>query len=86
MKVIELLPFPPDVSVLLQAVQEDDVLLLRDGHAVVRLEKFDDDDWEDWKYEHSPDAIARGEQARQQNRDGDVRNLNDLRHEETDSK
>lgn len=85
MRIIELMPSPPDVSVLLQAVQEDDVLLVRDGHALVRLEKFDDEDWEDWKYEHSEEAIARGEKARQQYREGKVRDMTDVRDRQADS-
>jgi hypothetical protein len=75
MKIIELNPSPPDVNMLLQAIQEDDVLLVRDGHAIVRLEKFDDDDWDDWKYEHSTEAIARGGKARDDYRAGRFRTL-----------
>lgn len=75
MKVIELNPSPPDIATLLRAIDEDDVLLVRDGHAIVRLEKFDDDDWEDWKYEHSPEAVARGAAAREQYRRGEFHSL-----------
>jgi len=75
MKIIELDPNPPSMTALLKAVQEDDVLLVRAGHPLVRLEKFDDDDWEDWQYEHSPKAIACGEAARQQYRNGDFGTL-----------
>lgn len=79
MKIIELTPSPPDMNVLLQAVLEEDVLLVRDGHAVVRLERFDDDDWQDWNYEHSPEAIARGEAARQQYEKGEFKSLTKVR-------
>src|SRR5262245_57597678 len=75
MKIIELDPNPPSMSALLKAVQKDDVLLVRAGHPLVRLERFDDDDWEDWKYEHSAEAIARGEVARKQYRSGEYRTL-----------
>lgn len=86
MKVIELSPTPPDLSVLLAALQEDDVVLTRDGHAIGRLEKFDDDDWADWQYEHSPEAIAKGEIARKQYRDGKFTSLADARRAlDTDS-
>lgn len=78
MKIIELSSSPPDVDTLLQAIEEDDVLLERDGHAIVRLEKFDDDDWEDWKYEHSPEAIARGA-AREQYRREEFHSLGEAR-------
>ncbi len=73
MKIIELDPKPPSMMALLEAVQDDDVLLVRAGHPLVRIEKFDDDDWEDWKYEHSANAIARGEIARLQYRKGEFR-------------
>ena len=56
MKIIELSTVLPNITTLLDAVKIDDVLLVRDGHALARLEKFDDDDWEDWKYEHSDEA------------------------------
>ena len=71
MKIIELSPTPPSMTALLEAVQDDDVLLVRAGHPLVRLERFDEDDWEDWKYEHSDEAIAQGEAARQQYRRGE---------------
>jgi predicted transport protein len=74
-KIIELDPNPPSMTALLKAVQDDDVLLVRSGHPLVRLEKFDDDDWEDWKYEHGPEAIARGEESRRQYRNGKFRVL-----------
>ena len=79
MKIIELSSVLPNMSTLLDAVQLDDVLLVRDGHALVRLEKFDDDDWEDWKYEHSAEAIARGDAARQQYRAGEFRGSPEVR-------
>lgn len=66
MKLIELTPSPPSFDDLLRVAQQEDVLLLRDGRAIARLEKLDDDDWEDWKYEHSPVAQERGRQAREQ--------------------
>jgi hypothetical protein len=79
MKIIELSTVLPNMSTLLDAVQLDDVLLVRDGHALVRLEKFDDDDWEDWKYEHSAGAISRGAAERQQYRDGEFRSSSEVR-------
>jgi predicted transport protein len=81
MKIIELSPKPPSMTTILEAVQDDDVLLVRAGHPLVRLEKFDDEDWEDWKYEHSNEAIARGHAARRQYRRGEFRPLN--RHGES---
>jgi hypothetical protein len=81
MKIIELSTVLPNISMLLDAVQLDDVLLVRDGHALARLETFDDDDWEDWKYEHSAEAIALGDAARQLYRDGKFRRLPKIREQ-----
>ena len=69
----------PDISTLLEAVELDDVLLVRDGRALARLEKFDDDDWEDWKFEHSGEAISLGAAARQEYRAGKFRKLPKIR-------
>lgn len=76
---IELNPKPPRVEELLKAVQRQDVLLVRDGQAVARLEKFDDRDWEDWKYEHSPAALERGRQAREQYARGEYKTLEQVK-------
>jgi predicted transport protein len=75
MKIIELEHNPPSMNALLEAAQDDDLLLVRAGHPLVRIEKFDDDDLEDWKYEHSAQAIALGESARKQYRNGEFRSL-----------
>ncbi len=85
MKIIEIANTPPEVGLLLDAVQDDEVLLVRDGHAVVRLEKLDDDDWADWRYEHSPEAVALGEHARQPYRQGKFRDLNQVRDGSSDA-
>jgi len=79
MTIIELSSVMPDISTLLEAAELDDVLLVRDGHALMRLEKFDDDDWEDWKFEHSAEAISLGAAARQQYREGKFRRLPEVR-------
>ena len=76
----------PDISTLLEAVELDDVLLIRDGHALMRLEKFDDDDWEDWKFEHSAEAIALGDEARREYREGKFRRLPKIRGQRDEDK
>src|SRR5882724_7244641 len=75
MRIIELDNNPPSMTALLEAALKDDVILVRSGHPLVRLEKFDDDDWEDWKYEHSPASIERGELARKEYRKAEFRVL-----------
>ena len=79
MTIFELNTVLPNINALLDAVQVDDVLLVRDGHAVMRIEKFDDEDWEDWKYEHSAEAISLGDAARRQYRDGEFRSSSEVR-------
>ena len=41
----------------------EDVLLTENGHVRARVERFDDDDWEDWLFEHDPKAIQAAEAA-----------------------
>lgn len=75
MKVIELTPAAPSLNALLDAVEHGDVVLVRDGRPLVRVEKFNQEDLEDWKYEHSAEAIALGKAARKQYREGKFRPL-----------
>ena len=81
MKLIELTPIPPNFDDLLRVAQQEDVLLLRDGRAIARLERFDDDDWEEWKYEHSPDAQERGRRAREQYSRGEYKTIDQVSEE-----
>ena len=75
MRVIELTPEPPSLIMLLDAVKHGDVVLVRNGRPVARLEKFTPEDLADWKYEHSREAIARGDAARREYREGKFRPL-----------
>jgi hypothetical protein len=79
MKIIELNPNPHSFNELLEAAQREDILLLRDGRPLARLEKFDDDDWETWKFESSPEAQERGRQAREQYARGDFKTLEQVK-------
>ena len=79
MKVVELMPNPPSFADLLNAAQHEDILLVREGRALARLERFDDKDWEDWKYEHSPAAQERGRHAREQYARGEYKTLEQVR-------
>jgi len=82
MRMIELGAAPPSVTSLLDAVQTEDVVLVRDGRPLARLEKFEQDDLEDWEYEHSREAIAIGEAARKEYREGKARPLTEDKEEE----
>lgn len=79
MKIIELRSRKPSMDEVIEAAQHDDVLLVRDGHALARLEKFRDEDWADWQYEHSRAAVRRGRLARKQYARGEFVALEELR-------
>jgi hypothetical protein len=51
---------------LMRQVEHEEVLLLRDGHAVALLMPFDDDDVEWYAREHDPAFLASIAAARQQ--------------------
>ncbi len=66
---------------VLNQAGEEDVLILRDGHAVVLMTPFDDDDLAWYAREHDPaflDSLAR---ARRQVERGEVMSHGDLKKE-----
>lgn len=65
MKVIELKGRFPALETLLESAQDEDVLFMRAGHPVARLERFTEEDWEDWLFEHDPEAIQGAQEARE---------------------
>jgi hypothetical protein len=79
MKVIEVHPQPPSFAELLEAAQHEDILLVREGQPVARLEKFDAEDLEDWQYESSLAALQRGRHAREQYAHGEYKTLDQLK-------
>jgi hypothetical protein len=43
---------------------------MENGHPKARLEKFDEEDWADWLFEHEPQVVREAERERQRLRDG----------------
>jgi hypothetical protein len=43
---------------------------MENGHPKARLEKFDEEDWADWLFEHNPQVVREAERERQYLRDG----------------
>ena len=70
MKVIELNTRTPPLADLIRASRKGPLLLVRGGKAQAIIEKMDDKDLEDWKQEHSPEAIAEGNKGRADYRKG----------------
>lgn len=62
---------------LLHKSKNEEVLLLRDGHAVALVVPFDDEDAEWYAREHDPEFIASIARARRQVAEGKV-----VRHED----
>ena len=79
MKVVELNSNSPSFNDLLEAAQQEDILLVRDGRALARLERFDDEDLADWKYESSPAAQECGRHAREQYARGEYKTLEQVK-------
>ena len=66
---------------LLSVLAQEDVLLTKDGHVRGRVERFGDDDLEDWLFEHDPKAIQAAEAARERRERGEGIPLVVLREE-----
>jgi hypothetical protein len=66
---------------ILQAAQTEDVVLMRDGHAVALVVPFDDDDLDWYARERDPDFLASIARAREQIRSGRTRSHQDLKKE-----
>ena len=81
MKVIELNKRLPPLQNLLELAQIEDVLLTRDGHPIARFERFTDEDWEDWLFEHDPKVIQQAQAARERLKHGDGKTLDEVAKE-----
>lgn len=78
MKIVDLGETRTSLSSLVEVAENEDVLLTRNGHALARLEKFTDEDWDDWAFEHDPQEIARGQAARERLRKGEGKTLQEV--------
>jgi PHD/YefM family antitoxin component YafN of YafNO toxin-antitoxin module len=82
MKVIELQnPNVPSFQDLLEAAQQENIVLMRNGHPLALLEKLEEKDWQDMQYESSPEALERGRIAREQFARGEYKTLKQVREE-----
>jgi hypothetical protein len=79
MKVLEVNGRCPSLSQLLEDAQTEDILLVRDGRPLARLERFDEEDWQDFQYETSAEALERGGRARKQYARGEVKSLEQIK-------
>jgi hypothetical protein len=70
MKIIEVTDPQFSLTNLLAAIADEDVLLVENGHPKARLEKFDEEDWADWLFEHDPKVIQEADGERQRLREG----------------
>jgi hypothetical protein len=81
MKVIELTQNPLSLQHLLELVQSEEVLLTQDGHAIARFERFTDEDWEDWSFDHAPKVIRQSQAARERLKRGEGQTLDEVAKE-----
>ncbi len=66
---------------IIQAAEGEDVVLMRDGHAVALVVPFDDDDLEWYALERDPAFLASIARAREQVRQGRTRSHEELKRE-----
>ena len=64
---------------LIRDAEHEEVVVMRDGHAVALLMPFDDDDLEWYAREHHPDFLASIVKARQQAANGNMKSHADLK-------
>ena len=81
MKVIELPQNSLSLQHLLELVQSEEVLLTQDGHAIARFERFTDEDWEDWLFEHDPKTIQQAQAGRERLKRGEGKTLDETTKE-----
>ena len=67
MKVMEM---DERTEVLLSLLGDEDLVLTKNGHAMVHVEPFTDEDLDDWRFEHDSAVLSRAEAAREQLRNG----------------
>ena len=79
MKTLELDQTSPTIEELLSAVQLDQVVLLRGGRPLARIERVSDEDWEDLQYESSSEARERGRRGREQYARGEFLTLDEVK-------
>jgi hypothetical protein len=70
MKIVDMTDPQFSLTSLLALLEQEDILLMENGHPKARLEKFDEEDWADWLFEHDPQVIREAERERQRLRDG----------------
>ena len=66
---------------IIQAADGEDVVLMKDGHAVALVVPFDDDDLEWYALEREPAFLASLARAREQVRQGNTRGHEELKRE-----
>ena len=66
---------------LMQQVEQEEVVLIRDGHAIALLMPFDDDDLTWYAREHDPAFLTSIATARQQAAQGKTLSHSDLKKE-----
>jgi len=81
MKVIELTQNSPSLQHLLKFARSEDVLLTQNGHAIARFERFTDEDWKDWTFEHDPKVIQQAQAARERLKHGEGKTFDEVAKE-----
>ena len=81
MKMVDISQGMPSIDVLEETLKDDDAVLVRDGHVVMLLRAFDDEDWADWKFEHDPELIIKSRRLQAEADQGKYVSLDELDQE-----
>ena len=81
MKIVDISHGLPSLDDLEKSVKDDDAVLIRDGHVVLMVRAFDDEDWADWKFEHSAELQEKSHRIQTEMEQGMYVTLDDLDRE-----
>lgn len=81
MKMVDISQGLPSVDVLEESIKDDDALLIRNGHVIMMIRAFDDEDWADWQFEHDPEMREKSRRIQAEMEQGKYVTLEELDRE-----
>lgn len=81
MRMVDITEGMPPIDVLKESIKDDDAILVRDGHVVMLIRAFDDEDWADWQIEHDAELREKTRLAQSEMERGNYVSLDDLDRE-----
>lgn len=81
MKLLDISKGMPPIDVLEESVKGEDALLVRNGHVVMMVRAFDDEDWADWQIEHDAELQRNSRRIQAEMEQGNYFTLDELDRE-----